>query len=108
MRKVSIAALQMVSTPSVEENLDSASRLIAEAAQQGAQLGFEDRNPHARVHHIDFCTVVEPPAFASIDELIGRAAAVQNIAVGGEGFRGQRRGGNGAAHRRGPPKSREA
>ena len=33
-----IAALQMVSTPSVERNLDSARRLIAQAARDGALL----------------------------------------------------------------------
>jgi nitrilase len=33
-----IAALQTVATPSVERNLDTARRLIAEAAQQGAEL----------------------------------------------------------------------
>jgi nitrilase len=33
-----IAALQMVSTPEVRRNLDSASRLVAEAASAGAQL----------------------------------------------------------------------
>jgi len=33
-----IAAIQMVSTPSVQENLDAAGRLIDEAAGQGAQL----------------------------------------------------------------------
>ena len=33
-----IAALQMVSTPSVERNLASARRLIAQAARDGAQL----------------------------------------------------------------------
>jgi nitrilase len=33
-----IAALQTVATPSVERNLDTARRLIAEAAQEGAQL----------------------------------------------------------------------
>lgn len=33
-----IAAVQMVSTPQVEQNFDSARRLIAEAARQGAQL----------------------------------------------------------------------
>jgi nitrilase len=33
-----IAALQTVSTPSVERNLDTARRLIAEAAAQGAEL----------------------------------------------------------------------
>ncbi|MNR79974.1 2-oxoglutaramate amidase [compost metagenome] len=33
-----VAAIQMVSTPSVEENIATAKRLIAEAAGQGAQL----------------------------------------------------------------------
>ena len=33
-----IAALQMVSTPSVERNLEAAGRLIAEAAAAGARL----------------------------------------------------------------------
>lgn len=35
---VKVAAVQMVSTPVVEENLAAARRLVAEAAQQGAQL----------------------------------------------------------------------
>ncbi|HEV7912820.1 MAG TPA: carbon-nitrogen hydrolase family protein [Albitalea sp.] len=38
MTRSKIAALQMVSTPSVERNLDSARRLIAQAAADGAQL----------------------------------------------------------------------
>lgn len=33
-----VAAIQMVSTPSVDENVTAATRLIAEAARQGAQL----------------------------------------------------------------------
>ncbi|MFD2366319.1 carbon-nitrogen hydrolase family protein [Pseudoduganella sp. GCM10020061] len=33
-----VAAVQMVSTPDVAENFDTAARLVAEAAQQGAQL----------------------------------------------------------------------
>ncbi|MCP1576780.1 carbon-nitrogen hydrolase family protein [Herbaspirillum rubrisubalbicans] len=33
-----VAALQMVSTPEVEQNFDAAARLVAQAAQQGAQL----------------------------------------------------------------------
>lgn len=33
-----VAAIQMISTPSIEENIATARRLIAEAAQQGAQL----------------------------------------------------------------------
>jgi nitrilase len=36
--KVRVAAVQMVSTPNVEENVAAAGRMIAEAAQQGAQL----------------------------------------------------------------------
>lgn len=33
-----VAAIQMVSTPEIEENIESAKRLIAEAARQGAEL----------------------------------------------------------------------
>jgi predicted amidohydrolase len=33
-----VAAIQMISTPSIEENIATARRLIADAAQQGAQL----------------------------------------------------------------------
>ncbi|NLC24000.1 MAG: carbon-nitrogen hydrolase family protein [Oxalobacter sp.] len=33
-----VAAIQMVSTPEIEENIESARRLIAEAARQGAEL----------------------------------------------------------------------
>jgi nitrilase len=36
--KIRAAALQMVSTPDVEQNFSAARRLIAQAAQQGAQL----------------------------------------------------------------------
>ncbi len=32
-----VAALQMVSTPDVSRNLDAATRLIAQAASQGAE-----------------------------------------------------------------------
>ena len=35
---IKVAAIQMVSTPHVEENFATAGRLIAQAAQQGAQL----------------------------------------------------------------------
>jgi nitrilase len=38
MDNVKVAAIQMVSTPHVEENLSSAGPLIAQAAQQGARL----------------------------------------------------------------------
>ncbi|MDP5008179.1 MAG: carbon-nitrogen hydrolase family protein, partial [Glaciimonas sp.] len=33
-----VAAIQMVSTPQLEQNMVTARRLVAEAAQQGAQL----------------------------------------------------------------------
>jgi nitrilase len=35
-----IAALQMVSTPNVSDNLEAAARLIARAASDGAQLAL--------------------------------------------------------------------
>jgi predicted amidohydrolase len=38
LRKTTVAAIQMVSSPVVEENIETARRLLAEAARQGAQL----------------------------------------------------------------------
>lgn len=38
MSKTTVAAVQMVSTPSVKENLETARRLLAEAASKGARL----------------------------------------------------------------------
>ena len=37
-KKLRVAAVQMCSTPRVDENLATAARLIAEAATQGAEL----------------------------------------------------------------------
>lgn len=58
-----VAAIQMVSTPSVEQNVDSVRRLIAQAAQQGAQLvllpeywpimGMQDLDKVAHAEHLD-------------------------------------------------------
>ena len=58
-----VAAIQMVSTPSVEQNVASARRLIAQAAQQDAQLvllpeywpimGMQDLDKVAHAEHLD-------------------------------------------------------
>jgi predicted amidohydrolase len=60
---VKVAAIQMVSTAVVEENLDSARRLIADAALQGAQLvllpeywpimGMKDSDKVAHAEQLD-------------------------------------------------------
>src|SRR5687767_7229927 len=79
-----IAALQMVSTPSVERNLDSARRLIAEAAQQGAELvalpeyfclmGNSDR---------DKLGIAETPGNGPIQAMLGDAARQHGVWVVG-------------------------
>lgn len=58
-----VAAVQMVSTPVVEQNVATARRLIADAAQQGAQLvllpeywpimGMQDLDKVAHAEHLD-------------------------------------------------------
>ena len=40
MRRMRIAAVQMVSTPDVARNLQAATRLVAEAAAVGAELAL--------------------------------------------------------------------
>ena len=43
-----VAALQMVSTPKVEENLAEAEKLVAQAAAQGAKLCLLYTSPSPR------------------------------------------------------------
>jgi nitrilase len=77
-----IAALQMVSTPSVERNLESAQRLIAEAAAAGARLvalpeyfcfmGRSDR---------DKLTIAEAPGSGPIQRALADAARQHSVWV---------------------------
>ena len=77
-----IAALQTVATPSVERNLDTARRLIAEAAQQGAELvalpeyfclmGLSDR---------DKLAIAETPGEGPIQTMLASAAREHRVWV---------------------------
>jgi predicted amidohydrolase len=77
-----IAALQMVSTPSVETNLEAAVRLIGDAAAQGAALvalpeyfcflGGADR---------DKLAIAEAPGDGPIQRALGEAARVHRVWV---------------------------
>ena len=77
-----IAALQMVSTPSVERNLEAARRLIAEAAGAGAQLvalpeyfcfmGRADR---------DKLAIAEVPGTGPIQHMLAGAAKAHGVWV---------------------------
>src|SRR5690606_8349115 len=70
-----VAAIQMVSTPVIEENIATATRLIAEAAQQGATLvllpeywaamGMDER---------DKIALAEQDGAGPIQEFMARAA----------------------------------
>jgi nitrilase len=77
-----IAALQMVSTPSVERNLSSATRLIAEAAAAGAEwvslpeyfclMGHSDR---------DKLSIAEAPGCGPIQQMLADAARRHSVWV---------------------------
>jgi nitrilase len=77
-----IAALQMVSTPSVERNLEAAGRLIAEAAAAGARLvalpeyfcfmGASDR---------DKLAIAEAPDDGPIQRMLAEAARAHGVWV---------------------------
>jgi nitrilase len=77
-----IAALQMVSTPSVERNLASATRLIAEAAAAGATwvslpeyfclMGYGDR---------DKLSIAEVPGCGPIQQMLADAARRHSVWV---------------------------
>jgi len=79
-----IAALQTVATPSVERNLDTARRLMAEAAAQGAELvalpeyfclmGHSDR---------DKLGVAEAPGEGPIQSMLAEAAREHRVWVVG-------------------------
>lgn len=77
-----IAALQMVSTPRVDENLDRARGLIAEAAAQGAGLValpeyFCFMGPNDR----DKLAIAEAPGDGPIQRALSEAAAAHGVWV---------------------------
>lgn len=70
-----IAALQMVSTPSVDENLDTADTLIAEAARAGASLvALPEYFCVMGRHDTDKLAVAEAPGDGPIQARLAQAA----------------------------------
>ena len=70
-----IAAVQMVSTPSVERNLSTAGRLIAQAAAQGAQLvALPEYFCLMGAHDTDKLTVAEAFGDGPIQSLLSQTA----------------------------------
>ncbi|WP_019141559.1 carbon-nitrogen hydrolase family protein [Noviherbaspirillum massiliense] len=80
-----IAAVQMVSTPQIEENFASARRHIAEAAQQGAQLVLlPEYWPVMGMHESDKLAHAEQPGSGPIQAFMADIAREHRIwLVGG-------------------------
>ncbi len=75
-----IAAVQMVSTPSVERNLDSARRLIAQAAAQGAQLVALPEYFCLMGHHdTDKLAVAEVSGHGPMQSMLSNAAREHGV-----------------------------
>lgn len=75
-----IAALQMVSTPSVERNLASAWRLIAQAAAQGAQLAALPEYFCFMGHaDADKLAIAERPGDGPIQRMLAEAAKAHGL-----------------------------
>jgi predicted amidohydrolase len=80
MRAMKIAALQMVSTPSVERNLAAARRLIAEAAQQGATLvGLPEYFCFMGGSDRDKLAIAEAPGDGPIQQALSAAAREHGV-----------------------------
>jgi nitrilase len=82
---VKAAALQMVSTDVLEENLAAAARLIAAAAHAGAQLVVLPENFYLiGRHEADKVRLAEPDGAGPVQDFLARAAAGHRVwLVGG-------------------------
>ena len=70
-----VAAIQMISTPVIEENIATATRLIAEAAQQGATLILlPEYWASMGMHERDKIALAEQDGAGPIQEFMSRAA----------------------------------
>ena len=80
-----IAAIQMVSTPELEANLDAAGRLVAQAARQGAKLVALPENFYLiGRHETDKVRLREPDGHGPVQEFLSRAAKDNRVwMVGG-------------------------
>ncbi len=77
-----IAALQTVATPSVERNLDTARRLIAEAAHEGAQLvALPEYFCFMGQRDSDKLALAETPGDGPIQQMLAEAARQHGVWV---------------------------
>ena len=75
-----IAAVQMVSSPSVERNLLAASRLIAQAAAEGAQLvALPEYFCLMGAHDTDKLAVAETPGHGPMQSMLSSAAREHGV-----------------------------
>ena len=75
-----VAAIQMISSPSIEENIATARRLIADAAQQGAQLVLLPEYWAAMgMHETDKLGYAEQVDVGPIQEFMAATARVHQI-----------------------------
>ena len=75
-----IAAVQMVSTPSVERNLDTARRLIAQAAAEGAQLvALPEYFCLMGLHDTDKLAVAEDLGHGPMQSMLSNAARQHGV-----------------------------
>jgi nitrilase len=75
MSKTTVAAVQMVSSPNVEENLDTARRLLAEAASKGARLAtLPEYWPIMGMSDTDKVGHAEQPGHGPIQEFMAAQA----------------------------------
>jgi len=83
--KTRVAALQMVSAPELGANLDTAGRLIAEAAGAGARLAALPENFYCiGRHESDKVALAEPDGHGPIQDFLARSAREHRIwLVGG-------------------------
>ncbi|MGZ8294808.1 MAG: nitrilase-related carbon-nitrogen hydrolase, partial [Telluria sp.] len=75
-----VAAIQMVSTPDVLENMATARRLVAEAAGRGAQLvTLPDYWPIMGMSDADKVAHAEQPGHGPIQDFMGQTAREHRI-----------------------------
>src|SRR5690242_7663475 len=75
-----VAAVQMVSTPDVEDNIASARRLVAEAAESGAQLvSLPEYWPIMGMSDSDKVGHAERPGQGPIQDFMAQAAREHGI-----------------------------
>lgn len=84
-KTMKVAAVQMVSTPDVAENIEIAQRLVTDAAAQGAALiSLPEYWPMMAVHERDKLTLAEAPGSGPIQEAMAQMARQHAIwLVGG-------------------------